>query len=143
MSSMLNEAVVHGFDAATAANRPADIDADIAAALISNHFAMLTSTTWGCSGPSPPTPSGAPGRPCSGWPPTPRATRLLGSSNGGPTGQPGTQRADVTVTGPAGSLLLTLTRRLALTDRAATDISVEGDIDLARHWLDNTAHASG
>src|SRR5581483_2734875 len=34
MSSMLNEAVVHG------------IDADIAAALISNHLAMLTSPTW-------------------------------------------------------------------------------------------------
>ena len=46
MSSVLNEAVVHGFDAANAADRPADIDADIAAALISNHLAMLTSPTW-------------------------------------------------------------------------------------------------
>jgi uncharacterized protein (TIGR03083 family) len=46
MSSMLSEAVVHGFDTANAANRPADIDADIAAALISNHLAMLTSPTW-------------------------------------------------------------------------------------------------
>ncbi len=46
MSSVLNETVVHGFDAANAAGRPADIDADIAAALISNHFAMLTSPTW-------------------------------------------------------------------------------------------------
>ena len=42
-----------------------------------------------CSGPSPPTPSGAPGRPCSGWPPTPRTTRALGSSNGGLTGRRG------------------------------------------------------
>ena len=46
MSSVLNEAVVHGFDAANAAGRPSDIDADIAAALISNHLAMLTSPTW-------------------------------------------------------------------------------------------------
>src|SRR3954454_8537162 len=46
MSSMLNEAVVHGFDAANAAGRPADLDADIAAALISNHLAMLTSPPW-------------------------------------------------------------------------------------------------
>src|ERR1700716_700804 len=46
MSSMLNEAVVHGFDAANAADRPADIDAGIAAALISNHLAMLPSPTW-------------------------------------------------------------------------------------------------
>jgi hypothetical protein len=48
----------------------------------------------------------------------------------------------VTVTGPAQSLLLTLTRRLPLTDREATNISVDGDTDLARHWLDNTAHVA-
>ena len=46
MSSMLNEAVVHGFDAANAAGRPAEVQADVAAALISNHLAMLTSRTW-------------------------------------------------------------------------------------------------
>jgi hypothetical protein len=55
----------------------------------------------------------------------------------------GTQPADVTVTGPAQSLLLIPTRRLPLTDREATAISVDGDTDLARHWLDNTAHVSG
>jgi predicted lipid carrier protein YhbT len=60
----------------------------------------------------------------------------------GTTWKPGTQRADVTVTGPARSLLLTLTRRLPLTDREATEISVDGDTDLAQHWLDNTAHVS-
>jgi hypothetical protein len=65
----------------------------------------------------------------------------------------------VTVTGPARSLLLTLTQRLPLTDREATGISVDGDtgisvdgdtgisVDgdtgLAQHWLDNTAHVSG
>ncbi len=48
----------------------------------------------------------------------------------------------MTVTGPARSLLLTLTRRLPLTDREATNISVDGDIELVQHWLDNTAHAS-
>ena len=46
MTSVLNETVVHGFDAANAAGCSADIDADIAAALISNHLAMLTSPTW-------------------------------------------------------------------------------------------------
>jgi hypothetical protein len=61
----------------------------------------------------------------------------------GATWQPGTQQADVTVTGPARSLLLTLTRRLPLTDREATNISVDGDTDLAQHWFDNTAHVSG
>jgi predicted lipid carrier protein YhbT len=60
----------------------------------------------------------------------------------GATWQPGTQQADVTVTGPAQSLLLILTRRLPLTDREATDFSVDGDADLAQHWLDNTAHVA-
>ena len=49
----------------------------------------------------------------------------------------------MTVTGPARSLLLTLTGRFPLTDLGATDISVDGDTDLAQHWLDNTAHVSG
>jgi hypothetical protein len=49
----------------------------------------------------------------------------------------------VTVTGPVRSLLLILTRRLPLTGCEATDISVDGDTDLAQHWLDNTAHVSG
>ena len=98
-----------------------------------------------CSGPRPPMPSGAPGRPCNGWPPTPRPTRALGSSNGGPTGRRGSpepQQADVTVRGPAQSLLLILTRRIPLTDSEDTNISVDGDTDLAQHWLDNTAHVA-
>jgi MDMPI C-terminal domain len=57
--------------------------------------------------------------------------------------QSGTRQADVTVTGPAQSLLLTLTRRLPLSGPEATSISIDGDIDLAQHWLDNTAHVSG
>ena len=93
MSSMLNEAVLHGFDAANAAGRPADIDPDIAAALISNHLAMLTSPTWAAQ-PLGVRPGhlGAPGRPCNGWPPTPRTTRARGSSNGGPTGRRGSPK---------------------------------------------------
>lgn len=61
----------------------------------------------------------------------------------GATWQPETQQADVTVTGPAQSLLLISTRRLPLTDRSATGVSIDGDTDLAQHWIDNTAHASG
>lgn len=49
----------------------------------------------------------------------------------------------MTVAGPARSLLLALTRRLPLSDGEATRISIEGDTELARHWLDNTAHVSG
>ena len=146
MSSVLNEAVVHGFDAANAAGRPADIDADIAAALISNHLTMLTSPTWELQRPESAHALRGAGQTLQ-W----LAADIADDAGAwfverrpdGATWQPGTQPADVTVTGPARSLLLTLTRRLPLTDREATNISVDGDTVLALHWLDNTAHVSG
>jgi uncharacterized protein (TIGR03083 family) len=145
LSSMLNEAVVHGVDAARAAGRPVDIDADVAAALISNHLAMLTSPTWELQ------------RSASAHAIRGTGQTLLWSASDtapgtgawfverrpdGATWQPGARRADVTVTGPARSLLLALTRRQPLTGPDATDISIDGDSDLAEHWLDNTAHVS-
>jgi hypothetical protein len=146
MSSVLNEVVVHGFDAANAADRPAAIDADIAAALITNHLAMLTPPTWEMQRSESAHAIRGTGQTLQ-W----RATDTAEDAGAwfverrpdGATWQLGTRQADVTVTGPARSLLLSLTRRLPLTDREATDISVNGDTDLARHWLDNTAHVSG
>ena len=145
LSGMLNEAVVHGVDAATAAGRPADIEADIAAALISNHFAMLTSPTWTMQRPESAHALRGTGQTLR-W----RATDTEQDAGAwfverrpdGATVQPGTRQADVTVTGPARSLLLVLTRRVPLADRETTTISVDGDTDLAQHWIDNTAHAS-
>jgi uncharacterized protein (TIGR03083 family) len=145
MSSMLNEAVVHGFDAANAADRPADVDAGIAAALISNHLAMLTSPTWRMQRAESAHAIRGTGQTLQ-W----RATDTAEGAGAwfverrpdGATWQPGTRQADVTVTGPARSLLLILTRRLPLSDRETTNISVDGDTDLAQHWLDNTAHVS-
>jgi uncharacterized protein (TIGR03083 family) len=145
MSSMLNEAVVHGFDAATAADRPADVDADVAAALITNHLAMLTSPTWTMQRPESAHAIRGTGQTLQ-W----RATDTAEGAGAwfverrpdGATWQPGTRQAEVTVTGPARSLLLVLTRRSALSDRETTNIRVDGDTDLAQHWLDNTAHAS-
>jgi uncharacterized protein (TIGR03083 family) len=145
MASVLNESVVHGFDAADAAGRPADIDADIAAALIGNHLAMLTSPTWEMQRPESAHAIRGTGQTLQ-WLATDTADDtgawFVERRPDGATWQPGTRPADVTVTGPAGSLLLTLTRRLPLTDREATGISVDGDTGLARHWLDNTAHVS-
>ena len=146
MTSMLNEAVVHGFDAANAAGRPADIDADIAAALISNHLTMLTSSTWQMQRPESAHAIRGTGQTLQ-WLATDTADGagawFVERRPHGATWQPGTQRADVTMTGPAPSLLLTLTRRLPLTDREATNITIDGDTNLAQHWLDNTAHISG
>jgi uncharacterized protein (TIGR03083 family) len=146
LTSVLNETVVHGFDAANAAGRPADTDADIAAALIGNHLAMLTSPTWEMQRPESAHAIRGTGQTLQ-W----RATDTADDTGAwfverrpdGVTWQPGIRPADVTVAGPARSLLLTLTRRLPLTDREATGISVDGDADLAQHWLDNTAHVSG
>ncbi|GAB0105616.1 maleylpyruvate isomerase family mycothiol-dependent enzyme [Nocardia sp. JMUB6875] len=144
LSSMLNEAVVHGTDAAAAAKRPVDIDSDIAAALITNHFAMLTAPTWAMQRPESASAIQGTGQRLQ-W----LATDIAQGAGAwsierrpdGATWQPGTHSADVTVSGPAQSLLLILTRRLPLA--AAADITVDGDYVLAQHWLDNTAHVSG
>jgi uncharacterized protein (TIGR03083 family) len=146
MSSVLNETVLHGLDAADAAIRPADIAADVAAALISNHLAMLTSPTWEMQRPESAHAIRGTGQTLQ-WLATDTADDagawFVGRRPDRVTWKPGTQQAGVTVTGPARSLLLILTRRLPLTDRRATGISVDGDADLAQHWLDNTAHVAG
>jgi uncharacterized protein (TIGR03083 family) len=145
MSSVLNETVVHGFDAANAAGRPAGIDAGIAAALISHNLAMLTSPAWEMQRSESAHAIRGTGQTLQ-WLATDTADDagawFVERQPEGATWQPGTRKADVTVTGPARSLLLTLTRRLPLTDREATSISVDGDASLAQHWLDNTAHVS-
>jgi uncharacterized protein (TIGR03083 family) len=146
LSTNLNEVVVHGFDAANAAGRPADacVDADIAAALIGNHLRMLTSPTWELQRPESAHAIRGTGQTLQ-WLATDTADGtgawFVERRSDGATWQPVTKQADVTVTGPARSLLLTFTRRLPLTE--ATGISVDGDADLARHWLDNTAHVAG
>ena len=145
MSSVLNETVVHGADAANAADRSSDIDPDIAVALISNHLRMLTSPTWDMQRPESAHAIRGTGQ----------TLQLLATDTADDTGawfverrpdgatwEPGTRQADVTVTGPAGPLLLILTRRLPFTAREAAGVSVDGDTDLAKHWLDNTAHVA-
>ena len=146
LSSLLNEAVIHGADAANAAGRDYDVDADIAAELITNHLAMLTSPTWAAQ------------RPVSAnalrgadetlhW----RATDepelgeagewFIERGHDGARWQARSGEADVSVTGPAKSLLLILTRRRQLTDEI-DHVSVDGDLDLARHWIEHSAHVA-
>ena len=142
-TSALNETVLHGVDAARATDRPVDIDADVAAALVSNHFAMLVSPAWEMQRAASAHAIRGTGQILQ-WLATDTADAwVVERRPEGATWRPGTQPADVTVTGPARSLLLTLTRRLSLTEGEATEISIDGDTDLARHWIDNTAHVSG
>jgi hypothetical protein len=58
--------------------------------------------------------------------------------------RPGIADADVnvTITGSAQSLLLVLTRRLPL-GAGPADVRIDGDGQLAQHWVDHTAHVSG
>lgn len=142
LSSALNEAVVHGYDAASAAGRTAELDADIAAALITNHLAMLTSPTWELMRSESAHAIRGTGETLQWVAADGAGAWYVERRPDGATWQHGTRPADVTVSGPAGSLLLTMTRRLPLTDREATGISVDGDIGLAEHWLGNTAHVA-
>ncbi|WP_250035340.1 maleylpyruvate isomerase family mycothiol-dependent enzyme [Paractinoplanes maris] len=143
MASVLNETVVHGFDAAGAAHRPPDIEPDVAAALITNHFAMLTSPTWEAQRPESAHALRGTGQTLQWRAGDDAGAWFVERRPDGAIWQPGSRPADVTVTGPASSLLLTLTRRLPLTGHDATGISVEGDTALVQHWLDHTAHVAG
>lgn len=146
LSSLLNEAVVHGADAAYAAGREVDLDTDVAAHLISNHLAMLTSPTWAAQRPESANALRGAGETLL-W----RATDASGGSDTGrwfveraPEGasrKVGSDEADVVIDGPAKSLLLILTRRRRLSEE--TDrVSVDGDVDLLRHWIEHTAHVA-
>ncbi|MFK4086074.1 maleylpyruvate isomerase family mycothiol-dependent enzyme [Kribbella sp. NPDC020789] len=140
LTSMLNEAVIHGFDAAGAARRTVEIEPDVAAELISNHLSMLTSATWGLRRPESAHAIRGNGE----------TLQLLATNAGawlierrpdGAVWRPETARADVTLTGPAQSLLLTLTRRVPLAE--AADLTITGETALIEHWLENTPHVNG
>ncbi|HEX2130401.1 MAG TPA: maleylpyruvate isomerase family mycothiol-dependent enzyme [Actinophytocola sp.] len=144
LHSLLNEAVIHGFDAAAAAGRAYELDADIAAGLVSNHLAMLTSPTWAAQRPDSATAIRGTSETLH-WHATDEPSLgmagewLIERRPDGASWQHGHGTADVTVHGPAKSLLLVLTRRLPLTDEHLT---IEGDVDLVRHWLQHTAHVA-
>ncbi|GIG70899.1 maleylpyruvate isomerase family mycothiol-dependent enzyme [Phytomonospora endophytica] len=140
MSSMLNEAVVHGFDAANAAGLPPDVEPDVAAALIDNHFKMLTSPTWEMQRPESAQAIRGTGQTLLWTATDTDAGWFVERHPEGAAWRPGTGDADATVSGPAGSLLLSLTRRIPL---ASNGIEVFGDAGVVEHWIGNTAHDAG
>jgi MDMPI C-terminal domain/Mycothiol maleylpyruvate isomerase N-terminal domain len=154
LHSLLNEAVIHGFDAAAAEAGTAaaaadtyDIDADVAAELITNHLAMLTSPTWAALRSDSADALRGNGETLR-WHATDESSLdtpgdwFIERQPGGASWQHRNETADVTVSGPAKSLLLILTRRLPLTDGQAHHVVIEGDVDLVRHWLQHTAHVA-
>lgn len=155
LASLLNEAVVHGFDAAAAAaggaTAAADaypVDADVAVSLVSNHLAMLTSPTW--SGQRPESADALRGsgetllwRATDGSGPVGLTAWLVERRPDGPHWQHQDGTADVTVSAPAGTLLLILTRRVDPTSRQGGAATIDGNVDLVRHWVQHSAHVAG
>lgn len=145
LRSLLNEAVIHGADAAAAAGEPYDLDADIAAELVTNHLTMLTSPGWAAQRPDSAAALRGAGETLH-WHATDEPS--LGESGewfierhpDGASWQHRHATADVTIQGPARSLLLVLTRRLPLTEGRVNNLTIDGDVDLARHWLQHSAH---
>lgn len=135
LSSSLNEAVIHGVDAALTAGHPTDIDADIAAVLITNHLAMLTSPTWEMQRAESAQAIRGTGQTLQWQATDTEAAWFVERRPEGATWHAGTKQADVTVTGSAQSLLLALTRR-----QPPTNLTITGDTALAHHWIENTAH---
>ncbi len=146
LSSLLTEAVVHGADAAYAAGTEYHLDADVASDVISNHLGMLTSPTWAVRRPDSAGALRGAGETLL-W----RADDALGlglrgqwfieRGADGVLWQRRSGEADVTVNGPAKSLLLVLTRRRRLTDEL-DQVNVDGDLEVVRHWIEHTAHVS-
>lgn len=145
---VLAETIIHRADAAVTANVPYELDAAFAAGAISDHLAMMTSAGWAAQ------------RPESAEALRGNGQRLLLQATDEPslgeagewliergtdaaTWQQGSGAADVTVRGPAASLLLTLTRRRSIAAGLEDDLKVSGDLDLLTHWVDNTAHQAG
>jgi uncharacterized protein (TIGR03083 family) len=154
LHSLLNEAVIHGFDAsaaaagiAAAAAHAYEIEADVAAELVTNHLAMLTSPTWAAQRPESADALRGNGETLH-WHATDES--LLDTSGdwfierqpGGARWQHRSDPADVTISGPAGLLLLILTRRLPLLDGQSDAVIIDGKVELARHWLKHTAHVA-
>ena len=139
LSSLLNEAVVHGADAAIAAGQDYDVDADVAAALITNHLAMLTSPTWAAQRPESANALRGAGETLHFHADDGAGDWFVERGPEGATWQARSGEADVSLSGPASSLLLILTRRRQLADESDV-VSVDGDLDLVRHWIDSSAH---
>jgi uncharacterized protein (TIGR03083 family) len=142
---VLAETIIHRADAAATADVAYQLDAELAAATITDHLAMMTSQGWAAQ-----RPDSAEALRGSGQTLHLHATDEPGLGEAGEwfiergaegaTWRNGHGDADVTVRGPATSLLLVLTRRRSISAGLDDGLRASGDLDLFTHWVDHTAH---
>lgn len=141
---VLAETIIHRADAAAAADTIYELDADLAAVVVTDHLAMMTSPGWAAM-----VPESAEALRGSG-----QTLHLHAAEGGdwiierGPAGATwrpggaGSDTAGATVTGPAATLLRVLTRRQPIPAALDDGLQVAGDPDLLTHWVEHTAHVA-
>ena len=144
----LAETIIHRADAAATAGVAYHLDAELAAGAITDHLAMMTSPGWAAQRPDSAGALRGSGQTlhlhASDEPSLGEAGEwLIERGAEGATWQHGHGDADVTVRGPATSLLLVLTRRRSISAGLDDSLQASGDLDLLAHWIENTAHQAG
>lgn len=141
----LCETIIHRADAAATAGEAYQLDAELAADAITDHLAMMTSPGWAAQRPDSAEAIRGTGQ-----------TLHLHANDDPSLGEAGEwliergtegarwehrhDTADLTVQGPATTLLLVLTRRLSISAGLEDGLQASGDLDLLSHWVENTAH---
>ena len=144
----LCETIIHRADAATTADVAYQLDAELAADAITDHLAMMTSPGWAAQRPDSAEALRGSGQTlhlhASDEPSLGEAGEwFIERGAEGATWQHGHAEADVTVRGPATSLLLMLTRRRSISAGLDDSLQASGDVDLLTHWVEHTAHEAG
>ncbi|GAA1304487.1 maleylpyruvate isomerase family mycothiol-dependent enzyme [Pseudonocardia xinjiangensis] len=145
---VLAETIIHRADAAATADVAYQLDAELAAGAVSDHLAMMTSPGWAAQRPDSAEALRGSGQTlylhADDEPSLGEAGRWFierGAEGATWHQRPGV--ADVTVRGPATSLLLMLTRRRSISAALDDSLHASGDLDLLTHWVDHTAHQAG
>lgn len=142
---VLAETIIHRADAAAAAGVAYELDPELAADVITDHLAMMTSPGWAAQVPESAEALRGNGQTLhlhAGDEPSlsDAGERFVERGPDGATWRHGHGEADVTVRGPATSLLLVLTRRRPVSAALRDGLQASGDLDLFTHWIDHTAH---
>ena len=144
----LCETIIHRADAAATAGVAYHLDAELAADAITDHLAMMTSPGWAAQRPDSAEALRGSGQTlhlhASDEPSLGEAGEwFIERGAGAATWRHGHGDADVTVRGPATSLLLVLTRRRSISAGLDDSLQASGDLDLLNHWVESTAHQAG